>query len=138
MAEKTYTVSTPNPKFNGIRAGVLFTDGKGQATEQQANHLVGNFGYSCAALDGSKPEPKVDKRPSDPEQVIQDIINTIPELGPEDFTGKGLPNVGALEDRLEYGISGAERDTAFAKYQEAQGPDQEPPVADQGTGEQDK
>lgn len=59
--DKTYTVYTPNKHFTGQRNGVQFTDGRGQASKEQAIELVGTWGYSCPALAGETPKsPKGD------------------------------------------------------------------------------
>lgn len=48
--EKTYQVFAPNSGFTGIRAGVTFGDGKGQATKAQALQLK-DRGYRVPALE---------------------------------------------------------------------------------------
>ena len=71
---KLYEVRTPNQGFNGIRYGVKFKNGVGQATKKQAEVLVGNWKYKCAELENEKkakkklpepnpPEPKDDEKP---------------------------------------------------------------------------
>lgn len=50
---KTYTVTTPNKNFNGMREGVIFTDGTGKAkTEEQVRNLINIYGYSCPDYKG--------------------------------------------------------------------------------------
>lgn len=50
MAEKTYTVTAPNPKFEGVAAGIKFKTGKGKGTRAQVAILV-QRGYSCAEVE---------------------------------------------------------------------------------------
>jgi len=46
MADETYTVKAPNDGFTGIRAGVHFEDGEGQATHNGFVSSALNFWYN--------------------------------------------------------------------------------------------
>lgn len=49
---------------------------------------------------------------------IDEIVEAISLLRPEDFAKDGKPKVPSLEAVLETKISGSDRDAAWAKYQE--------------------
>ena len=64
---KLYEVRTPNQGFNGIRYGVKFKNGVGQATKKQAEVLAGNWKYKCAELENEKKAGKKPPEPKPPE-----------------------------------------------------------------------
>jgi len=47
MAEnKKIKIYTPNPEFSGVREGVTFKNGVGEADAATARILIRNYGYS--------------------------------------------------------------------------------------------
>ena len=65
MAEKLFTVKTPNPGFNGSRNRIPFKNGQAKATYAQAMQLVNQWGYSCPELESApvkESEPALSKK----------------------------------------------------------------------------
>lgn len=57
---KKLNVYTPNPNFNGLRNGVIFTDGVGKATKEEAEVLVRRWKYRCPDLETKKDDKHTD------------------------------------------------------------------------------
>jgi len=47
---KTYTVSTPNTQYTGVRSGVAFQNGKAEVPKEKALELIHKYGYKCPEL----------------------------------------------------------------------------------------
>lgn len=56
--------------------------------------------------------------PSPSSSNIEAIMEAIGSLKPEDFAKDGKPKIPCLETLLDTKVSGADRDAAWAKYQE--------------------
>ncbi len=87
----------------------------------EAEHLV-NLGHArwpmsetvSEATEPASPD-RGPVKPKDPSKVQEAIREILPNLNTEeDFTAKGDPNVAAIEKRLGYDITMAERDDAWA------------------------
>ena len=90
MAEQTFEVFSGNEQFTGVRAGVVFHEGKGQATKSVAQHLVADLGYTCPALF--------------PEKAPQ--LSDIKGLGPVSVDKLAEAEVTTLEDLIGANIEG--------------------------------
>ena len=92
--DKTYTVHAAVPHFNGVRMGVTFADGKGEATKDQATRLVA-YGYRCDAL---TKEPKPVEAEAKREAFREDL-DQIKGIGKETaklLVDKGIEGVSVL------------------------------------------
>ena len=90
--DKTYTVHAAVPHFNGVRMGVTFADGKGEATKDQATRLVA-YGYRC---DASLKEPEAVEAEAEREAFREDLTQ---------ITGLGKVTAKVLVDKGIEGVS---------------------------------
>ncbi len=108
-------------KYEAVAEVAGEIEGLEDAVTEKDNMRGGVDGANGTQSTGGTDAPTSDTEDSESLISIEQILEAIDKLQPEDFTSSGKPEVKAMEAVLKTSITAAQRDEAWKLHQDAKG-----------------